>query len=578
MNRAWWGKLFLLVLVTVLALAYVTPTVLRLDPETSKFPVKQKVNLGLDLQGGLYLVLGIDFPRYFKELAERQANSLKEDALGKGITLGASTVVVDPTTPDQPKITVKVPAEKREALKALIRERFWTLQIFADASASDPTAMELGLSREYRSDQHDKIVDQSIQVIRNRIDEFGVSEPSITSQGSDRVVVELPGVKEVDRAKELIGKTAKLEFRIVNSTVDPGQVAELVARAEKDRGISYKEGGKFSEYVKAVNEALQGKIPADSEVAFERPGGRGGEPAGADTPRVPYLIFRKADVTGDDLADAHVAINQENRRPYVSFSLNPKGASVFEKLTGDNIGKGLAIVLDGIIHSAPRINGRIGASGMIELGMGDPDKLMKEARDLSIVLRAGALPAQLEFLEERVIGPTLGADSIRRGATSGIVGCLAVFLFMILYYRGSGAVAVFSLILNGTFILAILVGLEATLTLPGIAGIALTIGMAVDSNVLIFERIRDELYEGKTPRAAVEAGFQKAFTAIFDANLTHGIVATILMMYGSGPIRGFAISLMIGIFTTLFCAVTVCKLLFDGWLGSRTTEPTAISI
>jgi preprotein translocase subunit SecD len=236
-------------------------------------------------------------------------------------------------------------------------------------------------------------------------------------------------------------------------------------------------------------------------------------------------------------------------------------------VTGDHIQDRLAIVLDGIVHSAPVIQSRIGGGhGQITLGQGDGDQLMKEAKDLAIVLRAGALPAQLDFLEQRVIGPSLGQDSIRKGAVASLVGSLAVFIFVLLYYRVSGAIAVASLVLNVLFVLASLVGLEATLTLPGIAGIALTVGIAVDSNVVIYERIREELRLGKRPRGAVEAGFQKAFRTILDANVTNAAAAFVLLVYGTGPIKGFAVTMLIGIATTLFTAVFVCKVIFDWYL------------
>lgn len=250
------------------------------------------------------------------------------------------------------------------------------------------------------------------------------------------------------------------------------------------------------------------------------------------------------------------------------------GQLFFDKLTADNIGKRLAIVLDNIVHSAPVIQSRIGGGhGQITLGRGDGDALMKEAKDLAIVLRAGALPAQLDFLEQRVIGPSLGQDSIRKGAFASLVGSLAVFLFVAFYYRVSGLIAVISLVLNVIFVLASLIGLEATLTLPGIAGIALTVGIAVDSNVVIYERIREELRLGKGPHGAVGAGFQKAFRTILDANVTNAAAAIVLLMYGTGPIKGFAVTLLVGIVTTLFTAVFVCKLIFDIYL--RTLENRA---
>jgi protein-export membrane protein SecD len=274
----------------------------------------------------------------------------------------------------------------------------------------------------------------------------------------------------------------------------------------------------------------------------------------------------KAEVTGNDLQDAQVSFNQESRRPEVAFELNPRGAVNFEKLTGENVGKRLAIVLDGIVHSAPNINSKIGARGVITTGRGGYDSALRESKDLAIVLRAGALPAQLELMEQRVVGPSLGADSVAKGAFASVLGILAVFLLAAVYYRVSGLIAVLSLMMNVVFVLAILVWLEATLTLPGIAGIALTVGIAVDSNVVIYERIREELGIGKSIGAAVEAGFEKAFKTILDANVANGIAAVILMMYGSGPVKGFAVTMMIGIVTTLFTAVFVCRVLFDFYL------------
>lgn len=581
MTKTWWAKLVVLLFFIGMAGVYVYPTLSNLDVEKSKFPFKQKINLGLDLQGGLYMVLGVDFNKVFKEVVSRQVSSLRDGLKDKGINAKRVEFLKEGGTAEDPRLIVEFDAAKRDELYDLIKKSYWTLRL----AAEKPGVFELGLSTEYRSEVRDNTINQSIEVIRNRIDEFGVAEPVISSQGSDRVVVELPGVKDIDRAKDLIGRTAKLEFRIVNTkAMDPGKVAELVATIEKDHKISYKEGTKFSEYVRQINEKAKGKIPADSEIAFEKISGmervaraRNGEESKAKLDKEgekaiynPYLLFARAEVTGDDLEDAQVSFDQDSRMPNVSFSLNPRGADAFDKLTGEHVNDFLAIVLDNIVHSAPRINGRIpGGRGQITLGRGNQEDILREAKDLAIVLRAGALPAQLEFLEQRVVGPSLGQDSIQKGAKAGVVGILAIFIFMIFYYRGSGLVATFSLLLNALFILAILVGIEATLTLPGIAGIALTIGMAVDSNVIIFERIRDELSEGKSVLASVEAGFGKAFSAIFDANITHGIIAVILMTYGTGPIRGFAISLLIGIFTTLFCAVTVAKLLFDGYLSAK---------
>lgn len=561
MSRAWWAKCFLLGFFVVLSAVYVYPTLSNLDLEHTKFPFKQKINLGLDLQGGLYLVLGVDFNKVYRDVVERQASSLKDRLKEKSIIVTDLHTIREGVAQDDPRIAVKFDAGKREEFYQILKKEFWTLRLAGEKEGH----FELGLSHDYRNEVRERTLNQSIEVIRNRIDEFGVAEPSITSQGTDRVVVELPGVREIDRAKDLIGRTAKLEFKIADDkSMAPAQLMALIADLEKKNDLTYKEGQKFSDYVRKLNELAKGKIPEEDEIAFERPRTVPGQ--AESTARIPYLLRAKAEVTGDDLQDASVQIDPENRRPSVSFTLNPRGASLFEKLTGENIGHRLAIVLDNIVHSAPVINSKIGSRGQITLGRGDPDGMMKEAKDLAIVLRAGALPAQLDFLEQRVVGPSLGQDSIHKGAMASLIGSLVVFVFVAIYYQVSGMIAVFSLVLNVLFVLASLVGLEATLTLPGIAGIALTVGIAVDSNVVIYERIREELRSGKRPSGAVEAGFQKAFRTILDANVTNAAAGVVLLLYGTGPIKGFAVTLLIGIFTTLFTAVFVCKLVFDVYL------------
>ena len=560
MSRSWWARFCFLVFCIGLAGVYVYPTLSNLDLEKTKFPFKQKINLGLDLQGGLYLVLGVDFNKVYRDVVERQSHSIEDRLKEKGITVENMKVVREGHPVDDPRITFDFDASKREDLYKILKKEYWTLRLAGER----PGHFEMGLSHDYRNEVRERTLNQSIEVIRNRIDEFGVSEPTITSQGNDRVVVELPGVKEVDRAKDLIGRTAKLEFKMVDDeSMPPGKLAELVAEIEKTHQISFKEGQKFSDYARQLNELARGKIPEGDEIAFER--NRGSQ--GQEVSRVPYLLKSKVEVTGDDLQDASVQIDPENRNPYVSFALNPRGANLFDKLTGAHIGHRLAIVLDNIVHSAPVIQSRIGGGkGQITLGRGEGDTLMKEAKDLAIVLRARALPAQLDFLEQRVVGPSLGQDSVHKGAIASLVGSLAVFAFVIIYYKVSGLIAVFSLMLNVLFVLACLVGLEATLTLPGIAGIALTVGIAVDSNVVIYERIREELRAGKHPGSAVESGFQKAFRTILDANVTNAFAAIVLLLYGTGPIKGFAVSLMIGIITTLFTAVFVCRVIFDLYL------------
>ena len=565
MTRAWWSKLAFLSTLVVFSGLYVVPSLLSTAGSVglpSWYPFHQRMNLGLDLQGGLYLVLGVDLQKVYAELLDRQVDSLRDriDATDSGIKAQLLARPTNAPLSDDPQFQVQFEEAYKEKLRALLKKSFRTLRLVAESSKE----ITLGLTAETRQDVREKTLNQSIEVIRNRIDEFGVSEPSIASQGSDRVVVELPGIKEVDRAKELIGRTAKLEFKIVdNKSLDHRALLQLVTDTQKKGNLQIREGQKFSDYVRELNQLAQPQLPQGTEIAFGRY-----QIDQNDSNRVPYLIFSRAEVTGEDLQDASVQFNPENQQPTVSFSLNPRGASLFEKLTGEHIGQPLAIVLDNIVHSAPVIQGKIGGGhGQITLGQGLSDDLMKEAKDLAIVLRAGALPAQLNLLEQRVVGPSLGQDSIRKGAMASLVGSLIVFVFVAIYYRLSGMIAVFSLILNVLFVLAILVALEATLTLPGIAGIALTVGIAVDSNVVIYERIREELRHKRRAAVAVRLGFQKAFKTILDANVTNALAALVLLYYGTGAIKGFAVTLLIGIITTLFTAVFVCELIFELYLS-----------
>ncbi|MBC7384792.1 MAG: protein translocase subunit SecD [Cryobacterium sp.] len=563
MTKAWWGKFCLLVLSVVFSVLYVYPTIANLDPETSKFPVKQKMNMGLDLQGGVYLVLGVDFNRVYKEVVARQGTALIEHFKEKGITINSVTPLTEGATAEDPMLEAKFDPARTEAVKEILKKDYATLRLVDDK----PGVTRLGIARDYKNDIREKTLAQSIEVIRNRIDEFGVSEPSITSQGTDRVVVELPGVKDVDRAKDLIGKTARLEFKIVNDgALSEGQLAGMIQKAEEENKINYVEGKTaFSDYAKKINDVLKAKIPPGSEIAFERV--KVSQNPEAATQRIPYLLFSKADVTGDDLQDAGVSLNPERNTPEVTLTFNPRGTVGFDKLTGEHTGKRLAIVLDNIVHSAPVLQTRISnGRAVITLGRGNHDQMMQEAKDISTVLRAGALPTQLDFLEQRVVGPSLGQDSIHKGSTAALIGAALVFLFVLFYYKKSGVIAVITLLLNVLFVLACLVGLEATLTLPGIAGIALTIGIAVDSNVVIYERIREELRHGKAVSAAIESGFQKAFRTIVDANVTNAIASIVLLVYGTGPIKGFAVTMLIGIVTTLFTAVFACKVLFDWYM------------
>jgi preprotein translocase subunit SecD len=379
--------------------------------------------------------------------------------------------------------------------------------------------------------------DQALETIRNRIDQFGVSEPDIRPQENHRILVQLPGIKDPKRAIELIGKTALLEFKLVDEE-------------------------------SSLEEALKGNIPPGKEILYQI----SPDPKSGRQTRIPYLLKRRTLLTGEYLTDARVQIDNQYNEPQVSLSFNARGARLFERITGENIDKRLAIVLDNHVYSAPVIRDRI-AGGKAQI---TGRFTMDEARDLAIVLRAGALPAPVKILEERTVGPSLGKDSIEKGFKSMIIGGVVVILFMIIYYGLSGVFADLALMLNILFIMSGLAFFGATLTLPGIAGMILTIGMAVDANVLIFERIREELRLGKPARAAIEGGYAKALVTILDANVTTFIAALVLFQFGTGPVRGFAVTLSIGIVASFVTAVFITRVIFDYLYTSRRWKKISI--
>jgi preprotein translocase subunit SecD len=555
MKRSWWYKFTFLLTIVTLAIVFVLPTFMGFKDDV-KYPVKSKINLGLDLQGGLYMILGIDFNKVYKD--EISGYAVKIDYLvnDNGIKgrVGQS-IIVDPMDPQYTYIVDN--AADVEKAKTTIRKYFPSI---IRLTAEQGTSLTYGLTKVTKTNIETQSVSKSIEVIRNRIDEFGVTEPEIISQGNDRIIVQLPGVKDIDRAKALIGKTAKLTFRLVNDNVGISTINDWVVKAET-AGITYKHGDRFSDYLSKLNEHIKKDLPEGYEIAFEKKVNKFNNKLES---KIPYLVQSAPPLTGDALQDARVQIDQQKNEPYVSLDFKSIGAKKFEKLTGDNIGRRMAIVLDGNVYSAPNIQAKIGGGrAQVTLGGGGFNKIMKEARDLALVLRAGALPVQLDFLEQRTVGPSLGEDSIQKAKFASIIGAIIVFLFILFYYRMSGSIAIVSLALNVVFVLAALVGLEATLTLPGIAGIALTIGMAVDANIIIYERIREEIRKGVGNYKAVEGGFQHAFWTIIDANITTALAGFCLLNFGTGPIRGFAITLLIGICATIYTSYFVSKLLFD---------------
>lgn len=488
------------------------------------WPLEEKINLGLDLQGGMHLVLEVETEEAVEFSMEQRAENIKH-------ALGDEDIEVDRVTLNKDTNTIRVNLVDTIDTKG------------AEAVLKNYTALEkkdvlrggLELVYQLRDDEYEYIqenaIQQSLEVIRNRINELGLSEPTIQAQGDRRILIQLPGVKDIERALALIGKTARLEFKLVNESMSPAT-------------------------------ALKQGIPPGSEILYENVVDK---KTGKVTEKIPYLVQKRVLLTGDMLAAAEVRYDQDYNEPYVAITFNSLGASTFFDLTSKNVKKRLAIILDDHVYSAPVIQEAI-AGGRAQV---TGSFTTNEAKDLAIALRAGALPAKVTMLENRTVGPSLGRDSVEAGINSIVIGMIAVVVFILIYYRLSGMVAVGALVLNIVILLGALAYFGASLTLPGIAGIILTVGMAIDSNVLIFERIREEIRVGKTVRAAIDAGFAKAFRTIVDANVTTFIAAIVLFQFGTGPIKGFAITLCIGIAASMFTAVFVSRATFDTFMSRK---------
>ncbi len=560
MKRDWWYRFLFLIFLTIISVMAIIPTIFKFDEESSKFPIKSKINLGLDLQGGLYMILGIDFNKVYKDEIKGYLRKVEYELNEMKIEVQFGDM--DLTDPGDPQYSIIIDEQKNvESAKVKIREYFSNV---IRLTAESGTNLKFGLQTSWKSYIESQSVSKSIEVIRNRIDEFGVSEPEIISQGSDRIIVQLPGVKDIDRAKELIGKTAKLEFKIVNDQISAETLNGWIKKAE-EAGIVYKKKENFSEYVQKINEFLKNDLPKDYELAFQKTISK---ITNDIEEKVPFLVDVAPRITGDDLADASVQIDQQENNPYVSMSFKSSGAKLFEKVTGENVGKRMAVILDGNVYTAPNIIAKIGGGrAQITLGSGNFNNIMQQAKDIALVLRAGALPVQLDFLEQRIVGPSLGQDSIKKATWASVLSCVLVFIFAVIYYRVSGVIAVVTLILNVLFILACLVGLEATLTLPGIAGIALTVGMAIDGNIIVYERIREEIRKKVSFYKSMEAGFNNAFWTILDANITTALAGLCLLNFGTGPVRGFAVTLLLGLGATVYTSYFVSRIFFEFYMN-----------
>jgi preprotein translocase subunit SecD len=480
--------------------------------------------LGLDLQGGTHLILQVKVDKAIENNIER----IKEDLIKALRERGVSGVSVER---QGVQIALKYPSANTEAIRGILKGDFANLTDVKTQTDGATAELVLTLNKRELTSLRDYAIDQSLETIRNRVDQFGVSEPVIQREGQENILVQLPGIQDPERAKEIIGKTALLEFKLLDDTAN-------------------------------VEDAIRNGPPPGRQLLYGRVEKGEGETVAEKTA---YVVGSQALMTGEYISDARVRPAAQLQGPSVELILNPSGAKIFEQITAANVRRRLAIVLDNRVYSAPVIQERIGGGRASITG----SFTIQEARDLAIVLRAGALPAPVEIAEERTVGPSLGSDSIHEGIVSFVVGSSLVILFMLIYYKGAGLLADLALIFHILFLLAILASFKAVLTLPGIAGIVLIAGMAVDANVLINERIREELRLGKSPVAAVGAGFQHALPAIIDTNVTTFLSGVILYQFGTGPIKGFAVTLCVGILTTVVTAVFMTRVYYDYRIAHR---------
>jgi preprotein translocase subunit SecD len=499
--------------------------------------IQDRIHLGLDLKGGTHLILQVVVDDAVRADAENAIERLKSEMRTANITYAEITQPDPQNHPEQ--IVIKgVPPESRSSLISIVKERLPEYDVNSGAENSYVVAMRPSSLNEMKN----RAVTQAIETIRNRIDQLGVSEPVIEEHGLGQyqILVQLPGVDDPARVKEIMQSTAMLQIR-------------------------QSMGGPYSSEQQAY-QANNGKLPPDTVLM------KGRNATGSnDTGEAWYLLSRSSAVTGRDLRSADPT-RDENQRPAVRFVLSSDGGRRFGDFTGRHVGDSLAVVLDNKVQEVARIQEQIKDEGRITGAFTE-----QQAKDLAMVLRSGALPAGIRYLEERTVGPSLGADSIRAGVTAAIIGLAAVMIFMLIYYRGAGINADLALILNLIILLGFLGFSGATLTLPGIAGVILTVGMGVDSNVLIFERIREELRNGKTPPSAVQQGFAHAWVTIVDTHVTTIVSAIILFIFGTGAVRGFAITLAFGLFANLFTAVFVSRVIFDAHLNRhRAGEPLSI--
>lgn len=556
MNTSLKVKISALIFIIALSVVTIIPSFYSSTPDWwKKYMAPEGLRLGLDLQGGMHLVLKVNLDKAEEDSLELAANELKDLLKEQGISAvrtKSDTGVVLFTLPNSSAV---------DTVNTVVKDSFPEINIKVDAKEGSFPKITVTLKSSEIDFIRTHAVEQSLEIIRNRIDQFGVAEPVIIRQGEAEIVVQLPGVKDPKRALKLLGDTAQLEFKNVadSAGINIGLLAEESRTAGQWNGI-----WSNHEELAKLNRALQNRLPENTKIYIEKDTDN---KTGKEIIR-PILLNQQIMMTGEMVKNAQVRISNQFNEPYVSIDFTPKGSRVFAKLTAENVGKRMAIVLDDVVRSAPVIREKIlGGSAQISGSF-----THEEAADLAIVLRVGALPAPVDIIQNMTVGASLGQDSINKGMTSGLFGALIVLCFMAIYYRLSGLIANAALILNILFLFTGLAILNATLTLPGIAGIILSIGMAVDANVLIFERMREEYSLGKSVKSSVDGGFGMAFWTIVDSQVTTLITAMALFMFGTGPIKGFAITLSLGIVFNLFTALFCSRLMFDTFYSFRTLK------
>ncbi|HOP49114.1 MAG TPA: protein translocase subunit SecD [Ignavibacteriales bacterium] len=565
------------------------------DPSIAETRAK-RIKLGLDLQGGMYLALEVNTAKMFEKIADKKADGTFYQILKEAEK--------EAKTSDKPFVDIMIEKFKERGIR--LSKYFGSVREDEDKIADDLRK------------QSEDAINRAMEIIRNRIDQYGVSEPSIQKQGTRRIIVELPGVSKQEEARQLLQGRAQLEFRLVK---DPEYAAKVIENINKvlsgkmkvdslkdstqvvktDLADNKKEDSVKKDKKQTQEEFLnenplfkymqinpytadgfvEEKMVPKVEQLLKRADVRSVIPSNVEfvfsaKPEIAkdgkkyytlYLLNAKPELTGEVITNAQANIDPTTNSPIVTMQMNSQGAVEWARITGANIKKRCAIVLDGVVYSAPVIQSKIPSGNSQITGSGS----LEEAKILEIILKAGALPAPIDIVEERTVGPSLGQDSISAGFISALLGYILVAIFMVIYYQKSGAIADVALVLIVLYILGILAGFSATLTLPGIAGLVLTMGMAVDANVLIYERIREELSVGKTVKAAIKSGFDNSLSAIVDSNITTLITGFILYQFGTGPVKGFALTLMIGIFTTLFGALVISRVLID-WSTDKTNQ------